>query len=216
MSRVGKIVEALCTGKTSVPEIESILNSSTYVGIDMLRRMNYDSVRMKVKTLGSVGDMTDQLDAAQLVARHICTRYHSQLICLSSDNAEISDDSFEGESSWPFWCCCGIGDTSPSTKEPISSNGEEIFKKMATFAIAFIIKTINSDTLVVRSNDNSAREKDALATRLVLVVSRAHSSVKTNRFSSFLQKNETIPIDFTAFTRVGNHSSLVSLLIFIL
>ena len=178
--------------------------------------MNYDSVRMKVKTLGNIGNMTDQLDVAQLVARHLCTRYHSQLICLSSNNAEIIDESVADESIRPSWCCCGIGDLPPSRKKSVPSNRENIFKKMATFAIAFIIKTINDGTVVVASNEKSARKKDVLATNLVLIVNLAHSNVQTYSFSSFLQTNETIPIDSTAFTRVGNHFNLVCLLISIL
>ena len=62
--RVSKIVELLSETETSVPEIESRLNSSSKVSKKVLQKADYDIVKMKLKAIGNVGDMTDQLDVA--------------------------------------------------------------------------------------------------------------------------------------------------------
>ncbi|CAF3339062.1 unnamed protein product [Rotaria sp. Silwood2] len=199
-NKVSKIVELLSEGITSIADIESILNSDTNVNINVLQKTDYDIIKMKLKSIGNVGDMTDQLDIAQLVARHLCTRYRLQLICLKPHNDNIIyNEPITNKSSSQSWGCCNKSRVI-SPKERISSYETDTFKKIITFAMAFIIKTLNSETVKI-SNEKSSR-KDALATTLVLIVCRAYSNIDINRFSSSRFKYTTIPIDLTILSKV--------------
>jgi hypothetical protein len=199
----------------SVLEIESALNNEKKVKTKLLRKTDYNIIKMKLKAIGNVGDMTDQLDVAQLVARHLCTRYHSQIICLKTNSNDTDDEeSFEEvPPATPWWKCCGSGGWFAS-KSKVTSNGNEIIEKMSTFAIAFIIHSINTETIRVSSNSKSAR-KDALATTLVLTVNRAHLSADTGVLSSFRQGKEKLPINTKAVTKVGYDFIFLTFLTFI-
>ncbi|CAF3998809.1 unnamed protein product, partial [Rotaria sp. Silwood1] len=101
-----KIIQLLGENKTSIPEIEFILNNDGKINTKILQNIDYDIIKMKLKSIGNIGDITDQLDVAQLVARHLCTRYRSQLICLKLNNDNIIYDkpvtNIPPSSSW---CC---------------------------------------------------------------------------------------------------------------
>ena len=210
-NRVGKIVELISRNETSVPDIISVLNNVNKVQAERLRKTDYELVRMKLKAIGNVGDMTDQLDVAQLVARHLCTRYRPQLMCLKTTNETFDDEDenddtvAEKPSSTSWWKCCGSGEWL-SPKKTISSDENIILEKLSTFAIAFIIHEINTETISVSSHGKSAR-KDALATTLVLVVNRAHLNVDTGVLSSLRYGKEKLPINKKAVTKVGNDIS---------
>ncbi len=200
MFRVGKIIELICEGQTSVPEIELALNSSTKVNSTVLRKADYNMIKMRLKAMVNVGDMTDQLDVAQLVARHLCTRYHSQLICLEP-NHENSDTVELIEQESPWWKCCGSSSTWYSSKQSTYSDGKETIRKISTFAIAAIIQAINNETITVSSNKKSER-KDALASTLVLIVCQAYPNTDTKFITSSHLGNENLPINLTAVSEV--------------
>jgi len=159
-------------------------------------------IKMSLKTIGNIGDMTEQLDVAQLVARHLCTRYHSQLICLKSNNQYSDDENIivKESSSSSWWKCCGSINWS-SSKVSTSFDGEETIRKISTFAIAFIIHTINSETVRVSATSRSAR-RDALATTLVLIVCQAGQNAVIRGSSSRRYENENLPINLTAVSKV--------------
>ncbi len=197
--RVGQIVELLSTGETSVPAIESALNRNQKVNTEVLRKTDYNRVKTRLKAIGNVGDMTDQLDVAQLVARHLCTRYHSQLICLERNNS--NNETVEVVSSSPSWKCCGSSRQLSTSKESKFFDENEIIRKISTFATAVIIQTINDQTMRISFKGKSAR-KDALATTLVLIVCQAHPDINAISSSSFRQMNEKLSINLTEVLKV--------------
>ncbi|CAF1085516.1 unnamed protein product [Rotaria sordida] len=201
--KVSKIIQLLSEDKTSISDIESMLNSDDNVSTKVLRKTDYNIIKMKLKSIGNVGNMTDQLDVAQLVARHLCTRYRSQLLCLKHNNDNIvNNEPTVNQPSGSSWLCCSSGSRVFSPKEPISSSYEnDTFKKIVTFAIAFTIKTLNSETVKASSNEKSSR-RDALATTLVLIICRAHLDTDTSLFSSFRLKNVFLPIDSTVLSKI--------------
>ncbi|CAF5182390.1 unnamed protein product, partial [Rotaria magnacalcarata] len=106
---------------------------------------------MKLKQIENIGDMIDQLDVAQLVARHICTRYRSQLICLKPNYDDIADyENDEEQSSGSPWCCFSRGGVFSPTASKFSYD-KDTFQRIVTFAIAFIIETLNTETIRVSS-----------------------------------------------------------------
>lgn len=157
---------------------------------------------MSLKSIGNVGDMTEQLDVAQLVARHLCTRYRLQLICLKPNQQYSNDDQHEliEEKPTSCWNCC---DSSKifSSKQSTYTDKKETIKKISTFAIAFIIHAINNETIWVSSNTKSAR-KDALATSLVLIVCAADPNDGRKALSPSRYGNENLPINLTAVSTV--------------
>ena len=211
MFRVGNIVEMLLRDETSVPDIESHLNSDDSISKRLLRKTNYNSIKMKLKTFENMGDITDQLDIAQLVARHLCTRYRSQLMCLKRYYDDNTDETMAEQSSYSSWCCCVSGNTddrhgsrshrSYTPQDPRASNDVEVLEKLAIFAIAFVIQSINNNNVRI-SSEEKLPTKDALASTLVLTVSRAYTTINIGLFSSFISKPETIPIDPTALAKV--------------
>ncbi len=195
--------------------IESALNNDHKVNTNVLRKTDFSIVKMKLKAIGNVGDMTDQLDIAQLVARHLCTRYHSQFLCLKPKHQDSNIDEYiekQSSSSSCWQCCC--------PKKWISSkhltffDEKEIIRKISTFAIAVIIQTINSGTIRVSPNGLSAR-KDALATTLVLIVCQAHTNIDSKFVSPFRYGNENLPLNLIAVSKVGHELNLRILLTFI-
>ncbi len=200
MFRVGKIIELICEGQTSVPAIELALNSNTKVSSKVLRKADYNMIKMNLKAMGNVGDMTDQLDVAQLVARHLCTRYHSQLICLESNNHN-SDNVEYIEQESPWWKCCCSSNEWFSSRQSTFSDGKESIRKISTFAIAFIIQAMTSETITISSIKKSER-KDALASTLVLIVCQAHPNTDTKFITSPHLGNENLPINLTAVSEV--------------
>lgn len=187
-------------GEKSVLDIESELNSDDQVGVRKLRKTDFDMVRMKLKSFGNMGDMVDQLDVAQLVARHICTRYHAQLLCLKPDDQYAPEDEVMEEKKRPWWKCCG-GPKWVFPKKATQLEGNEDVRKMSTFALAYIIHAINNDKIKVSSTGKSAR-KDALATTLVLIVCEAHLD-STGVISTLRQGNKSISISTTSVADVG-------------
>ncbi|CAF3754531.1 unnamed protein product, partial [Rotaria sp. Silwood1] len=208
-NKVIKIIQLLGENKTSIPEIEFILNNDGKINTKILQNIDYDIIKMKLKSIGNIGDITDQLDVAQLVARHLCTRYRSQLICLKLNNDNIIYDkpvtNIPPSSSW----CCSSNHRIVSAKQqqqqqqqPILSSYEnDTFKKIVTFAMAFIIKTLNSETVKVSLKEKSSR-KDALATTLVLIVCRAYLNIDTNHYLTLDFKHINLPIDLTLITKM--------------
>ena len=67
-----------------VPEIESVLSGDVKASKKVFRKADFEKIGSRLKLIGSVGDITDHIEVAQLVARHMCTRYRSQLICLKT------------------------------------------------------------------------------------------------------------------------------------
>jgi hypothetical protein len=183
---------------TSVSDIESILNSGAKVNLKALERTDFDFIKMKLKVIENVGDMADQIDVAQLVARHLCTRYRSQFICLKANKHDTVDSV--DVSSTPWWKCCGSGRWL-STKQSTFPDESVIAREIATFAIAFIIHALNSEIIKVPVNEKSSR-KDALATTLVLVVSRAHRNIETSFFPTLRYGKENLPIETAAVLQV--------------
>ena len=106
----------------------------------------------------------------------------------------------EKSPSLPWWKCCG-SEQWYSSKPSISEDGKEIIEKISTFAIAYIIHALNSETVRVSSNSKSAR-KDALGTTLVLIVSHAQASPDTGILSSFRRGKENLPVDSAAVSEV--------------
>lgn len=219
--RVGKIIELLSVRETSISKIESGLNSGTKVNSNILKNINYDMIKMYLKSIGNIGDMTEQLDVAQLVARHLCTRYHSQLICLKpnhqysydNDNKPVQEKSSSSSSS-SWWNCCSKSKVS-SPKQPIYTDKQDTIRKLSTFATAFIIHAINNETIRISSNTKSER-KDALATSLVLVVCEADLNEHgIQALSSTRYGNETLPIDLSAVTNVNSLYFLFIYLFFV-
>ena len=199
-SRVGKIVKLIGEGEKSVLDIESQLSNDNQVEVRKLRKTDFDMIRMKLKSFGNLGDMIDQLDVAQLVARHICTRYHAQLLCLKPDDRYAPEDEVVEEKKRPWWKCCG-GTKWVFPKKATQPEVNEDVRKMSTFALAYIIHTINSDKIKVSSTSKSAR-KDALATTLVLVVCEAYLN-NTGVFSTLRQGNKTLSISASSVADVG-------------
>lgn len=75
-------------------------------------KADYDTIKNRLKAIRSVGYMTEQIDVAQLVARHLCKIYRSQLFCLKpSKHSQLDTDDLSKEllsSRW-WWCCCYHG-----------------------------------------------------------------------------------------------------------
>ena len=179
---------------TSVSDIESILKNGGKVNLKAIQKADLDYIKMKLKVFGNIGDMIDQMDVVQLVARHLCTRYRSQFGCLKAGTHDTVDHvDIVKESSSPWWKCCGSNQWL-SSKQSTYSDENVIAEKISTFAIAFIIHAINSETIKASNNEKSSR-KDALATTLVLVVNRAHRYAETSFFPAVRQGKENLPID---------------------
>lgn len=195
-------------GETSIYNIESILNSDTKSDMDVFRSANYDMVKMKLRSLGNVGDLTDHVDIAQLVARHLCTRYHSQFLCLQPNADDIVDDESPVKMpSRSSWCCCSGDDDDDNDDNRVSVGNstivfeKDILRKLATFAIAFVIAMLNTEQIKVSPNEKS-QKKDAVATMLILTISRADPSIDTNLFSSSNYENANMALDSTALAKV--------------
>ena len=204
--RVGKIVKLIGEGEKSVLDIESELNSSDKVGVKKLRQTDLDIVRMKLKSFGSLGDMMDQLDVAQLVARHLCTRYHAQFLCLKPNNQYAEEDEVVEQKKGSWWNCCGGSKWVFPKQATYTSENEDVYK-ISTFAIAYIIHAINSDTVKVSAGSKSTR-KDALATTLVLVVCEAHLS-QTGVLATLRSSNRHLSISVATVEEVGRILSMV-------
>lgn len=139
-----------------------------------------------------IGDTIDYIDVSQLVARHLCTRYRSQLLCLnptsssslsmidlstSSTRAPLSSSSSSTSSS-SWWSCCKSRPSTPYiSRQATSIDQSNIIERIATFAIAFVISSINRETNRMPSSMRTPR-KDILATRIVLMISRAHHDIQ--------------------------------------
>ncbi|CAF3238270.1 unnamed protein product [Rotaria socialis] len=199
--RISKITESIIDNDISIHDIESKLDNNNKVNTKLIQKADYDMIKMKLKQIENIGDMIDQLDVAQLVARHICTRYRSQLLCLKPNYDDIADyENDEEQSSGSPWCCFSRSRVF-SSKASKFSYDKDSFQRIVTFAIAFIIETLNTGTIRVSSNGKSSR-KDALATALVLIISRAHS----NLVSSYHDRSTNIPIDSAAFVKMWEDS----------
>ncbi len=185
-------MKLLIEGEKSILAIQSALNNPDRIHGNNLRKIDYDIIRMRLKSLGNVGDMVDQLDVAQLVARHLCTRYHSQLICLSPKKQTV--EILPASSGWN---CCGGTKWVTSDKKEYSFVTNAI-ENLSTFAIAFIIQAINSDAVWLSKSGKSSR-KDALATTLVLLVCQAHANTMV---SSGRHIARSLPINSTEVQQV--------------
>ena len=184
---------------TSIPEIEVALRSETRPTAKARSKEDSDMARMRFKSFSNVRDTIDQVDVAQLVARHLCTRYRLQLICLVPTPHESHVPVVHVEKTTPsakWWKCCA---SRPSVGEQVASMiQDDVIGSIARFAIAFIIHSLNTETKKIVSSQRTPRN-DALATRLVLTVCRAHqaSAEATSR-----EKKFTLPINQAAVVKV--------------
>ncbi|CAF5221912.1 unnamed protein product, partial [Rotaria magnacalcarata] len=150
-NRISKITESIIGNDISIHDIESRLDNNNQVNTTLTQQADYDMIKMKLKQIENIGDMIDQLDVAQLVARHICTRYRSQLICLKPNYDDIADyENDEEQSSGSPWCCFSRGVVFSPTASKFSYD-KDTFQRIVTFAIAFIIETLNTETIRVSS-----------------------------------------------------------------
>ncbi len=199
---MAQVLEVLGEGLSFIPDIGSILNSSAKVSAKVLQDIDYSLIKKKLKAIGSVGDMTEHIEVAQLVARHLCTRYRSQLLCLKPNHHTDTPDASSSS-------CCG----SLCSKKRNSSDLDEPAEKTATFAVAFIIQEIqNGKVKIAGQNKKSRSEKTkALESALVLTVCRAQAS-KTRRFFRFLafHRKENLLIEPSAVLKVKNDFVLLN------
>jgi hypothetical protein len=210
--RIGNIVELLSGNSTFVPKIESILSGDPKSNSKVFQKTDFEIIKSRLKLIGSVGDMTDQVEIAQLVARHMCTRYRSQLICLkpnthSNINSVKPVEKISPSKSW--WKCCS---TQSLSQQSTISNWNETVGQISTFASAFIIQAIISET--IRSSTNaSLSRREALASMLVLIVCRAHRTNATSFFQSinFREKSKLL-IEQNTLSKVRNLFSSMILL----
>lgn len=180
-------------------EIEAVLRGSTTKNAKAHTEVDGEVTRTRFRGFGSVRDTIDQVDVAQLVARHLCTRYRSQLVCLvptpqDSDVAIARVEKTAASSKW--WKCCASRPT--PEEETVSMIQTDVVGSIARFAIAFIVYSINTETTKISSSHKTPRN-DALATRLVLMVCRAHrvSDESTTHKTKF-----TLPIKRAAVVQV--------------
>ncbi len=201
--RVSQIIQLIIEGEQSIGAIESTLNNHYKINENNIRKIDNDRIKMRLKPIGNVGDIIDQLDVAQLVARHLCTRYHSQLICIDPNNRFVPAKSQPVKvpsSSSSSWNCCG--DTKwVLPDQPVYYHGGDAIQRLSTFATAFIIQAINCETIRVSKSRKSSR-KDALASTLVLLVCQAHLNTHKNMLSSVHQSDRSLPINSTEVYRV--------------
>lgn len=208
MIRLARFIEIFRKNITSIGDIESVLIHGTEMSSNTSSSLDSQLIRMKINGLANfIGDTIDYVDVSQLVARHLCTRYRSQLICLyptpahSLSMVELSTSSVplptstssSSKSSW--WSCCKSRPPSPPilSRAATSIDQSNVLERISTFAIAFLLYSINRENHRMASSLRTPR-KDALATRLVLIISRAyrHDSAKY-----------PLPIDQAAVSKVG-------------
>ena len=135
--------------------------------------IDLDLIRMRLKGFTEVIDTIDQVDVAQLVARHLCTRYRSQLICVTTNqNDQHYSNSKDKQNS--FCSCCTQTVSAEKPRSSISQVGP--MERLVKFAIASIICTINTETHPKLTKLQTPK-KDFLATRLVLLISNAEKNV---------------------------------------
>jgi hypothetical protein len=199
----------LSGGLSFVPEIGSILTGATQVSANILQKADYDLIKRQLKAIGRLGDMTEQIEVAQLVARHLCTRYRSQLLCLKPnaqgkiDTEDLPEESLS--SPW-WWCCCCEWLCS---KQATTSNQNETAEKIATFALAFIIQTIKSEPIKIPSSKD---KKQALAMTLIFIVNRAQRGKTSNFFRAlFSNKEDKLLIEPSAVLKVARDSIFLTL-----
>jgi hypothetical protein len=200
--RVGNIVELFSGNAGFVPEIESILDGGVKTSRKTFRESDFATIKGRLESIGSVGDITDYVEIAQLVARHMCTRYRSQLICLkpnvnsNPDSVRIVEEVSPPKSSWN---CCS---SEVSTKRLHISNQNETSGLIATFAAAFIIHAIISGKIKSSTLENLSR-REALASMLVLVVCRANRTTETSLFQSVnFKDNKNLPVEQKTLLKV--------------
>lgn len=203
--RVARIIELICSNETSIPTIESKLNDSRDVNVKLLRKTDWSLIKMKLRPLGNVGDLTDQLDVAQLVARHLCTRYHSQFLCLNFHSSVEQVQIVEQKSPW--WKCCGKEGQWLFPKE--QPHSADVIERLSTFALAYIIYAINNEMIRHSSNERSAR-RDALATTLVLIVCQAHADTDVKGSAMIRKGNDRFPIDRTMLMKILKKTDLAN------
>ena len=194
LCRLERYIEVFKKNITSIDDIQSLLIEGVYASRKSYNSLDIQLIRMKLNGFAHyIGDTIDYVDVSQLVARHLCTRYRSQLLCLnpvpthSLSMIDVSTSSTRTPSSPPpssssssWWSCCrSRRPSSPNPSRPATSiDQSNIIERIATFAIAFVLSSINRETNRMPSNIRTPR-KDALATRLVLMISRAHSDHST-------------------------------------
>ena len=197
--RVDRFVNLLGNQVTSMSEIEAVLRGSTRTNTKARSEVDGEVTRMRFRGFGNVRDTIDQVDVAQLVARHLCTRYRSQLVCLvptphDSDVAIARVEKTAPSSKW--WKCCASRPT--PEEETVSMIQTDVVGSVARFAVAFVVHSINTETTKISSSQRTPRN-DALATRLVLIICRAHrvSDETTTHKTKF-----TLPINRAAVVQV--------------
>jgi len=66
--RVGQIINVPSQPLSFVPEIGSVLSGAAQVSAQVLQKADYDRIKDQLKEIGSVGDVNEQIEVAQLVA----------------------------------------------------------------------------------------------------------------------------------------------------
>lgn len=194
--RVARILELICSEEKSYSTVESTLNRDGETNIKLLKKTNWPSIKNKLHSLGNVGDLIDQLDVAQLVARHICTRYYSQFLCLKASSSVDEVDIVETKSS--SMNCCSKNSTWLFPQNDKFTNENQITENLSTFALAYIIYAINNQLIHYSStSDEKSTQRDALATLFVLTICQAHFVSNTN---------PRLPVDRTRLVKLLNNT----------
>ena len=201
--RVGNIVELFSGSSEFVPEIESILSGSVKTSKKHFSKADSALLKERLKLIGGVGDMTDHVEIAQLVARHMCTRYRSQFICLKPDTHSNIHSQKSVEKVTPSkssWNCCS---TQTSIKQSNISYESNTVGQIATFATAFVIHAIIREHIRSSTNENLTR-REALASMLVLIICRANRGADTSLFQSInFSDNKSVLIEQKTLLKVN-------------
>lgn len=193
--RIDRLLDIFYKNPASISEIEYFLNLKGPVNSRNHSSIDFDTIRNKLKDLTELMNTIDQIDVAQLVARHLCTRYRSQLICLAFDNNENLHLTFSEEKTSAFSCCSKPKESRDLSV--VSSTKVSSIDRLVNFAIAFVIDSINKDDYQRPQTQKTSR-KDHLATRLVLMITQA----APDNTLKYPRQVFSLPIDQKAVNRV--------------
>ncbi|CAF0729670.1 unnamed protein product [Adineta steineri] len=160
--QAAQVVKTISPLLGAIPVAGSAIQTGSDMAATYLEDKDYELIRDKLEIISRCGDIIEQSNIGRRVARRLTDRYHEQLKRLHSKNKEINE-------SYYTWCIRKLPCIeSPDTDEPA--------KRVATFAVNYIISAITNQSIKTLKLKTVKDNKDVLVEILVELACRAHGS----------------------------------------
>ncbi|CAF0715323.1 unnamed protein product [Adineta steineri] len=160
--QVAQMVKKISPLLGAIPHAGSIIQKGNEHLATYLEDKDHELIRNKLEIISDCGDVIEQSNIARRVARRVADRYHEQLKRLHSKNKEINESCYA-------WCIRKLPKIDSLDKN-------EPAKRVATFAVNYIISAVTNQTIKILKLKTVKDNKDVLVEMLVQLACGSHGS----------------------------------------